>query len=149
VNHWNPTARGAARSSLKTTVGPVARAEFGLALVVAWDPAFFLNLVGWNRERNRGELVELNDLLFLGQSQEDLRAVLARPQFRDLQLLGADPGSQEWWIYTPIDLGAGNWILAAQFTDSRLTAAHVRTAHGDFQPDGAPADMGTWVESQH
>jgi hypothetical protein len=112
--------------------------------MIAFDPEWFKNQAGWNRERNHQELLALNAALGLGVSQHEVRVVLARPEFSHLELLGADGGSEEWWVYTPLEFGAQNWILGLQFTDGRLSATRVRMADGDFHPIGAPLDRGSW-----
>lgn len=117
----------------------------GLALFAAWDFEYFRNQIGLNRERNRRELGRCNEELSLGMSPRDVRLVLGRPAFKHLNLYGGEAGATEWWLHTPLEFGAGNWTLGLQFTDGHLSATRVRIADGDFHPEGAAPDRGSWA----
>jgi hypothetical protein len=80
----------------------------------------------------------------LGASKQEVDTLLQRPDARHLEMPGRDVSSDEWWIETPLEIGAKNWTVGLQFTNGRLSATRVRMADGDYHPDGAPPDRGIW-----
>jgi hypothetical protein len=139
-----PATQSRKSSGAKAAAQAALGVAIGLVLFAVADLEFVKDQVGWNRTRNQHELMSLHEAITLGSTHQDVRATIAQPSFRHLQLYVENLPANEWWVHTPLEFGAGNWILGLQFEDGRLSATRVRVADGDFHPSGAPPDRGQW-----
>ena len=139
-----PATHSRKSSGAKAVAQAALGVAIGLALFAVADLEFLKNQVGWNRMRNQHELTGLHEAIALGSTDQDVRATIAEPSFRHLTLYVENLPQDEWWVHTPLEFGAGNWILGLQFKDRRLSATRVRVADGDFHPSEAPPDRGHW-----
>lgn len=104
---------------------------------ILWDPivAPFLH-----RERYRGEVRALYENLQPGMSREQVRYEMDSGRYPDLDFYR---DGQLWLGSTPLECGAGNWVLAIEFQGDQVSAVRVRKGDGlqEFHhPVEAPPD---------
>ena len=118
--------------------------EIGIVLLVAgvtgailWEPIVdpFLH-----RERYRGQVRTLYENLQPEMTKEQVRRELDSDNYPHL---GFRREGQLWLASAPLEFGAGNWVLAIEFQDDRVSSVRVRKGdglQGVHHPVQAPPD---------
>ena len=68
-----------------------------------------------------------------------VRALISQPRFNGLEL--REGSATEWEVETPLEFGAGNWLLLIELRGSKVVALRVRTEDStQRRPEAAPPD---------
>src|SRR5262245_30042864 len=110
----------------------VSKAEIGFAVVAAatslalvWDPFVGSFLY---RERNRGEVLALYQAMQLGMAGSAVEDERQSGRYPHLRFVPGDDGS--WYVSTPLEFGAKNWVLLVDVVDGHVSAVRIRTEDG-------------------
>jgi hypothetical protein len=88
---------------------------------------------------NRAALLKIREDIHIGDDYESALRSYWQHSSKDLRL---DAGSsQTWTVSMPLELGATDWVLYVEFSDSKVSAVKVRTTNGP-RPRDAPSDDG-------
>ena len=87
----------------------------------------------------RREIIALRDQIRIGQSDSDVRTLF---DAADYQYLKLKEHSGNWWsVSTPLQFGAGNWVLYIEFSGPNVSRLKIRTEDSQFEkPPNAPPD---------
>lgn len=88
---------------------------------------------------NRAAILKMREELRVGDGYEKALRIYWQHAPKDLRL---DSGSPETWtVSMPFEIGASDWVLYLDFSDSKISAIRVRTSDGP-RPSAAPEDVG-------
>jgi hypothetical protein len=121
----------------------VTKAEIGIGvlaagtvLALAWDPFIGSFL---HRERNRGEVLALYQAVQPGMAGSVVEEERSSGRYPHLTFHGGK--STGWFVSTPLEFGAKNWVLLVDVVDGRVTTVRIRTEDGVHDhPAQAPTD---------
>ena len=111
----------------------------GAVLYLLFGPMLFHT----HHERNSAEVRALFESLDLGMTREQVRQAMDPRKYSHLEFRHDD--GQWWSAETPMEFGAGNWVLAIEFQGDHVSMLRIRTADGDqdyHHPEDAPPDKG-------
>jgi hypothetical protein len=92
-----------------------------------------------HRERNRGEVLALYHAVQPGVKAAVVEDLRKSAQYSHLAFQGGE--DRGWYISTPFEFGATNWVLVVDVADGHVTSVRVRTEDGlHDHPSQAPAD---------
>jgi hypothetical protein len=92
---------------------------------------------GNDNEANRSALLSIRDKLALQATHSDVLNEYWKHKTDDLRISAENPTL--WFIQTPLELGAGNWIGRIEFSNAVMTAFRIRTDDGP-KPEDGPED---------
>jgi len=119
----------------KTEVG-IGVLAAGTVLALVWDPFIGSFL---HRERNRGEIVALYEAVQPGMAGSKVEEASRSGQYPHLTFQGGN--GKSWFVSTPLEFGAKNWVLMVDVADGHVSAVRVRTEDGVHDhPAQAPTD---------
>jgi hypothetical protein len=121
----------------------VTKAEIGIGVLAAgtvlalvWDPFIGSFL---HRERNRGEVLALYQAIQPGMAGSVVEEEKRSGRYPHLTFHGGKGSG--WYVSTPLEFGAKNWVLVVDAVDGRVTAVRIRTEDGlHDHPAQAPSD---------
>ena len=109
---------------------------------------FLVNLLGFNRDRNRQYMLETYARLRIGMTADEAGATVSRLREAGFPAYGGCGGSDTCVVSAPLEFGARNWMLYLQFNSDRLSSARIRTEDSAYEhPEEAPPDLGRWPET--
>jgi hypothetical protein len=131
----------------RTAIVSIGVVVVGMA-VLAWDHGSWVNLLGFNRERNRQSILDAYARLRIGMTAHQAGAAVSRLSSAGFRVYGTCGGSDACVVSAPLEVGARNWMLYLQFESDRLSSARIRTEDSAYErPEQAPPDLGRWREA--
>jgi hypothetical protein len=82
--------------------------------------------------------------LKLGFEKSRVRELIQKHGFANVRIMDQP---SEIRIYTPLEFGAGNWVIIFGFSEDKLITIRVRkedNIYSQHPPRGAPDDIGYW-----
>jgi hypothetical protein len=123
------------RNRRLTQLGLAAGLTLGLPVWILW-PLLAETFVG--RRASEAEVRDFTRRLTLGQTSADVTRVFDGGGYRKLRVQLNTHA--EWWIATPSQIGASDWLVRLYFEDGRLRTVRVGSAdQANVTPAGAPA----------
>ena len=87
----------------------------------------------------RSEVLEVFSTIPGTASKEEIERIVTSGGHSHLRLVKVSPS--EWLVETPLQFGAGNWVLWIEFEGQEIRALRVRTADSkEVLPERAPPD---------
>jgi hypothetical protein len=110
----------------------------GVVVAIVWsvvaEPLF-------HRGRNRGQVVALYEKLQPGMTKQQAQHVIDSGEYPNLRSAPVDEVNRDrWYVSSPLEFGATNWILWVEFSAGRVSALRIRTPDGDWDhpPEARP-----------
>jgi hypothetical protein len=116
-----------------------------LALMAGVVVAIVWSVVGeplFHRGRNRGQVVALYEKLQTGMTKEQAQHVIDSGEYPNLRFDRVHQVNDDrWYVSSPLEFVAKNWILWVEFSAGGVSALRIRTPDGDWDhPPEAPPD---------
>ncbi|MEO5820726.1 MAG: hypothetical protein ABIT71_09490 [Vicinamibacteraceae bacterium] len=127
----------AALSRLKIVAAPALFALAALAIVtlMLWP---LLSETFHGRHQSEREVGAFVASVKLGQAAADVERVLREGRYQKLSVRSKK--DHEWWLTTPSQLGASDWIVKLEFEDRRVVSVRVGSSdQANVTPSRAPA----------
>lgn len=123
---------------MRMTRSIVGRFVFAVVCVVLLPRCEYFGL----SNKSRAELVQFEKQLQLGETKDEVRQRYSAARLSRLKLRESVGGNHnEWVVETPLQFGAGNWLLWLEFKEGRLSAVRVREEDNTLvKPRDAPPD---------
>jgi hypothetical protein len=106
--------------------------------IVVWILWPLLSETVHGRHASEREVRDFVDRVHVDQPAEDVARVWEGGRYQKLTIRSRT--DREWWIATPAQIGASDWIVRLQFERGRVIAVPVgSTDQADVTPSRAPA----------
>ena len=138
-----PTAKEVSRSALATTLR-----WSGITLVIllagVMSASFIMcHILTSVDTEGRGQLVRLREALHSGLAPEEVRRMVATPEYSHLRIFSDGPygGGHSLVLATGVQCDAKNWLLWLEYEGKQLKRARVGTVDSWYEhPEDAPPD---------